>query len=102
MNSVPDGLTWWSVPDSRSGNTVAWAYEGGTRTAYVAFRGVGCLTPYAYPNVPPETVRTVGSAPYVSWAIAHHIKVMPVYERLASIPSGSLRPVDWSAHDGAQ
>ena len=74
VRALPSGLEWWPVADSRSGNTVAWAYDPRSSNAYVIYAGRGIFTPYAYFGVSRETVDAVRASGYVSRAIAHLIK----------------------------
>lgn len=72
MSKFPNGLEVWPVLDSKTGNTVAWAYDAPKRTAYVEFAHGDT---YRYFDVPPELIASVRSSPYVSKAIANQIKV---------------------------
>ena len=74
MSKIPAGLEIWPVRDSRTGNTVAWAYDPATASAYVEFRG-GAV--YAYSGVSQATVDRVAASAYVSKAISDFIKPHP-------------------------
>lgn len=78
-------LEWWPVTDSKSRNTVAWAYDRDEKRVYVIFQGKGTFAPYNYVDVSSETVDLVRKSGYVSKAISHEIKDTHEYCRMAQI-----------------
>ncbi len=71
---IPAELDVWPVDDSKSGNTVSWAYEVRSMSAYVVYGGGST---YEYFQVPPIVIAEVKGSGYVSKAIANVIKKYP-------------------------
>ncbi|WP_160295448.1 KTSC domain-containing protein [Demequina aurantiaca] len=71
---IPAHLDVWPVSDSKTGNTVSWAYDVETKSAYVVFTAGAT---YEYLGVPSSVIAEVRSSGYVSKAIANAIKKYP-------------------------
>ena len=71
---IPAHLDVWPVSDSKTGNTVSWAYDTETKSAYVVFGGGST---YEYWGIPPSVIAEVRGSGYVSKAISNVIKKYP-------------------------